>query len=720
MSYNQITDTTLAFIHDETVMGAGVSINATNHTLLVAAGGSAAIVSSSKGTSVGIAGSYAQNNLLGSTSAFVDNSSLTLTGDLLVDSATSGQMISVSASGAMARGQKGIAVAGQVSINNVGITTLAQVLDQSGVTANNVSATASSSESIFAVAGAVSFGGKAGIGAAVSLNNIPSSGQDSVWAGIQDSDVQAGGAINLQGQANQTIQTITAAIGDAQTGMAAAAAISINAIAPDTEVFVRRKKNLGMGIQDNSGLTMTATDTSTIDALAGGVALTGGAGGFGLSVALNTIGSNSTPGLTESMIQGTSVASAQGMVTETASATSSIEVLAIGGSGAKNKDGVAVDAGAAAAVNAITSAVLATIDSTTATVLGVEQTASAQANIDALALGLGGAIQGGFLNFVGLNLVGAGSGSGNSISRSVEASIRNGSSVTTGSLGSLLTATDTSSITAASGAAALAIGKSGLVRTSGAIGVSVADNSIGTSSSPNLVTAGIENSTVQSGGGIALNALAAPTILAVTVAGGAAIAKSRVADLSFAGAGAASQNTIAYTVQAVINAGSTVSSGAGQAITLTARDNSNITADAGGVSLGLASGGDVSGTDAQGAAVAVNSIGNTVLASINNASVTSAGGLDLTATTLNSGGKPGESIFALTLGVAGALASGGEEGVGIGLGGAGSGSNNQVHNTVEASIRGSHSVTAQGSITLTAQDSADITAAAGAAALALA
>ena len=146
-------------------------------------------------------------------------------------------------------------------------------------------------------------------------------------------------------------------------------------------------------------------------------------------------------------------------------------------------------------------------------------------------------------------------------------------------------------------------------------------------------------------------------------------------------------------------------------------------ADAGGVSLSLAGGDDVGASGALGAAAAVNSIDNQVTATINASRVSSAGDLDVAASTLNSNGDPGESITSLTLGVAGALASGGE-GIGVGIAGAGSGSDNQVTNDVEATIVNCNTAdgdptTAAGSINVTAQDGETIIAAAGAAAIAV-
>ena len=67
VSYNQDTDTTLAYLRDAKVAAAGLSVNAANQTEFDAFSGSLALVLNS-GASVGIAGSCTQNMLGGTTS----------------------------------------------------------------------------------------------------------------------------------------------------------------------------------------------------------------------------------------------------------------------------------------------------------------------------------------------------------------------------------------------------------------------------------------------------------------------------------------------------------------------------------------------------------------------------------------------------------------------------------------------------------------------------
>ena len=75
---------------------------------------------------------------------------------MTIDAASQGPFYSLSASGSFVPGGQGIAIAGQVSDNNNGLTTLAEILDQSSVAAgsNNIALTATSNNKIFAIAGA--------------------------------------------------------------------------------------------------------------------------------------------------------------------------------------------------------------------------------------------------------------------------------------------------------------------------------------------------------------------------------------------------------------------------------------------------------------------------------------------------------------------------------------------------------------------------------------
>src|SRR5262249_56455990 len=94
--------------------------------------------------------------------------------------------------------------------------------------------------------------------------------------------------------------------------------------------------------------------------------------------------------------------------------------------------------------------------------------------------------------------------------------------------------------------------------------------------------------------------------------------------VSGAVAGATSVNVIADTTKARIENGSTVNAGAG-GVSLDASDGSTIAGDSGGFAFALSKGKAIS----VGASVTVNTVTDTVTASVDGSNVSSAGGLDM-------------------------------------------------------------------------------------------
>jgi hypothetical protein len=353
--------------------------------------------------------------------------------------------------------------------------------------------------------------------------------------------------------------------------------------------------------------------------------------------------------------------------------------------------------------------------------------------IFALALGIAGALGTGGQGPSGA-LAGAGSGTTNQVTNKIDASITNcntsnNHSITTQGKGAVnLSALNHTEITAASGSLAVAIGR-GSGAATGAVGIGLAINTIGTASSPGSVTAIIDNSQVTSAAAVSLDAESYSSILAITMAAaGAGSSSPQAGGGAFDGAGAGSGNTLACNVEALIEGGSTVMTGTGSTVALTARDNSYIQADAGGLSLGIGVGGMLGGAISIGAAVAIDNVTNTIEASIIGSTVTSGGDVDLLATTQTPQGKEGQTIFTVAVGVAGSVGRG-SQGGGIALAGAGSGSGNSITNMLEASIKNStdsksnktaSNVTASsGQVNVTALDGSKITAGAGSLGLSL-
>ena len=587
--------------------------------------------------------------------------------------------VAIGVGGAATSQELAVGAVGSGAGNYVTDTTQALIQNHSNVTANGggVALTALDQSNEIAVAGAIAFaislsdgGAAVAIGVSAASNSVgTSSNPDAITAKIDNSTVLAGGGVSLNASSSPTITAVTIAGSvDAQTGggfaVGLAGAGSGNTIFDSVQALISDGSTVTtLNSQD---VSLTARQDASITADAGGISLglVLGEGGasiqVGAAAATNNIGSSSTSNVVQASIDDSIVHSdGRVLLTTTAGDASSEQIYA-------EAFGIA----------------------------------------GALAASEGG----------GVALAGAGSGSGNSVYENVESSVKNGSTVTTNHAGDFTaTATDYSKIHAGAGAGALAIAAGEGAGIAGSVGVSVAVNQIG-----NTVTAGIEGSTVNSSGGVSLDAEETASIYALTVAGSVSVGGGETVGVAFAGAGAGSGNSIINTVQAIINGGSSVTTSNDKDVMLTARDDASITADAGGFSVGIGIG-EAAGAGAIGAAQATNNIGtsshyNVVLASIDGSTVTSDGNVTLTAT---GGDSNKEQIDALAVGIAGSLAAG--EGGGLALSGAGSGAGNTVYENIEASIKNNSTVSTHnhGNVTLTATDNTKIKAGSGSGVIAI-
>lgn len=188
-------------------------------------------------------------------------------------------------------------------------------------------------------------------------------------------------------------------------------------------------------------------------------------------------------------------------------------------------------------------------------------TATGSQTVDADVLSGSVAVAGGL---VGVGLGGAGSVASNRIAAWIAATIDGGGATIAVRAASVtLTATDTSEITATTGAAALSVGV-GLVGAAASVGIALARNEIA-----NRVEASITGvaSLVTTTGGVTLSATEHATITATTAAAAFA-ASGGLAGISFAGAGAVARNVILTRTAAAI-ADSDVRSAAGVSLTAT-------------------------------------------------------------------------------------------------------------------------------------------------------
>ena len=213
VSINTVNDNVKAFIRDSgRVEGRSVSINANNSSSIIAAAGAAAFATGDPNkTSVGIAGSFGKNVLKGSTVAYIDNATVVSRGSLTVDALRDGNLFSLTAGGSAAPRKMGIALAGSVSLNEIEHTTQAW-MDAATVTvmAGATAVMAKDTSDMFVIAGSISFGSRAGFGAAVSLNSIKNNTTATIRNGTT---LTHAGSLNVTAENTNNLKSITGSLG---------------------------------------------------------------------------------------------------------------------------------------------------------------------------------------------------------------------------------------------------------------------------------------------------------------------------------------------------------------------------------------------------------------------------------------------------------------------------------------------------------------------------
>jgi len=626
---------------------------------------------------LGISGVIAFNSITDSTQAYINDSGLfdVNDGDITVNSTNSTGIFSISGAATLVKVlAPAVGISGSFSFNQLNMKTEASIAGATIQEGNNVTVEAQRTGRVFAltigvaIAAATPTVGLAGAGTvalSLSENKITSTTR-SYLNGV---DVTLPEDVSLTAIDVSVIEAI--AIGGAGSGasgaggvtgaLAVAGGITTNTIDNTVESFI--KDSGGTKKVQANKVTLTATDDSTIRAVAGGfaIAIAAGAGAtkgtlaVGLGVSNNKIGKGN--GHAVKAYIDNSVVIAEEDVILNAISTATIEALAMGGAGAGSG-------------------------------------------------GAGGGVTGA--------LAGAGAGTENVIQIAIEASIKNNSTVTANNGDVSLTASDSSIVKADAGGIAIAIAASLGAGAKGAasIGAAVATNTVN-----NSVKALIDSSTVTAESDVILSATSTAVIDALALGGAGAGAGGAGAGLTgaVAGAGAGTINTINLSIEASIKNNSTVTANNSD-VTLTATDSSTITADAGGVAVAIAAnlGAGATGSGVIGAAVSTNTVNNSIEALIDDSTVTAQSDVILNATST-------AEIDAFALG--GAAAGAGSAGAGLtgALAGAGAGTINTINLEIEASVKNTSTVDADtGSVTLTALDTSQIKADAGGVAVAIA
>ncbi|MDX2182860.1 MAG: leukotoxin LktA family filamentous adhesin [Gemmatimonadaceae bacterium] len=317
VAINDIADTTRAYLNGGGKIDSGIAaapagggdvppslaVTAANDSEIWALGGAVSADlrgdSNTKGTSVGLAGSFALNDISGTTEAFVASTqTVDVAGDARIAATRDGGIRALTASGSGSKQKSGINMAGSMSYNEIDNATLAHVTGAKLVTTaggtqlGDLSLFAEDLSDIYAIAGAVTLGGKAGFGASVLVNEIG----NETRAYATNAKLVVAGALALTARNQNDIRTLGASLGASDkltiTGVGAGNTITNFAEAwldnTSTAFVTTPGGTADRLVEAARGVSITAEDESEIELLAAAGAGSKGAG-IGASVAVNTI-----------------------------------------------------------------------------------------------------------------------------------------------------------------------------------------------------------------------------------------------------------------------------------------------------------------------------------------------------------------------------------------------------------------------------------------------
>ncbi len=589
---NQVQNTTAAYINDSTVnsTGGSVLISAIDESQITADSGGYAIAlamgDSNLSASIGV--SVAYNNISNGVKSYIDNATVNVANELEITSDSSSKInalsIGGSAAGSASTGSGGsltLSGAGALAYNEIDNQILATIRNNSNVqTGGDIDISAYDNSKIIADAGGITLaltigdGVSGSVGAGQAINQIGKDTGHSVQAIIDNSTVNVigSGNISLLADSNSTIEALAfsgaAGVSVAGDSLNLAFTGSASITENDIKMDVQSLIQNSADVSTNTGaISLSAYDDSQIKNDAGGLALSISAGQSSVGLAVGfSYSDNKISNTVQALIDSATVDSAS-TLDLTAESTSFIDSFAIGGAAA-----AAVGSGS------------------------------------------------------GVALSGAGAGTYNVIENTIESAILNGSDVD--AVGTInLTAEDTTSAADNKKIDAIAIGGSASVATGSGLALAVSavvvDNLV-----KNTVRAYIgaddmtTDTTTVDGADINLKATSEVEIEASAYAVSIAAVISEKG-LALSGGGAGIVNKTNNTIATLIQGGSTVTADTGD-VTLTTSDTPTIKAGIGTGSLAIGVfGGSLN------ASTSDNTIGNTVIGAVNNATLKATNG-DLT------------------------------------------------------------------------------------------
>lgn len=233
---------------------------------------------------------------------------------------------SIMAGAVAAGGSKSTALMLSFGWNQTDNTTSALLNNGSIVTAGDLNVNAGNASSIQALSGSVGIGGDAAIGLAASIGEIG----DTTSATLQDAGLNLSGTGTVQATGGGSQYSLAVAGSFSGSG-AGAGSVSYTTISGNTTASASQL----YGISNNAlatsapaqanALNVTALDSAAISSLSGGLGFSGGVG-IGAAASISTIGGSTSASLNNSVLSVTQSTQVS------ASSTSTISTLSIGGS----------------------------------------------------------------------------------------------------------------------------------------------------------------------------------------------------------------------------------------------------------------------------------------------------------------------------------------------------------------------------------------------------
>ena len=274
-SLNDINNETSAYISNSTSIktNKNLSLKAEDKSSIKSLAGGLAI-----GGNLGVGASAATNDISNKIKSYIDKSTIEKVTDLTLTSHSNQNIETLSAGGAVSGT---VSVSGAVSLNDISNHIESYISNGSDITSAKVTISAKDDSTIISRVANAAIAGQVAVGASVVKNII----ENEIKSYIDSTKIAATGDIELDSTSTSTIESLSACL-SAASQVGAAGAVSLNQINSKIHAYIVNSNDLRTIKTD--GLSVKASDESTIKATAGGVA--GSALGVAGSVAVNSIG----------------------------------------------------------------------------------------------------------------------------------------------------------------------------------------------------------------------------------------------------------------------------------------------------------------------------------------------------------------------------------------------------------------------------------------------